>query len=315
FPTVTPLRVIYRGPCAGLSPGNLIWKVHLIISQHFVEISRNLAITMIYLCDVCLKCESVSLVTLVSYERYLALKLIKNDKKNFSQTQLRTCRVCYKKLKFFKRSILFKVKLKIEVDRITSSKMHYPNYPPGYDEETFSNQYFNLKQPTDDAQSGEYLLPVQNQSNLEVTQPEQSCTDDYNCQCDSCQNKYGDLPVLLQGIEQKTFNEKTGPQPSTSSHSSSKKILTCEYCKKTFTHKGDFNKHLRKHTKEKPFSCQICHRKFGHTSNLLRHQRLHSGEKPFACDNCDKRFSRKDKLDCHKRSRTCYEASTSHSYQ
>ncbi|CAG9861100.1 unnamed protein product [Phyllotreta striolata] len=252
---------------------------------------------MIYLCDVCRDCESVSSVDLEGYERLFALKLVDDKRQHKTLT---TCRLCYKKLRFFKKRLILKLKI----------RMHYPNYPPEKEGE-FPDQFFELKEPTN-AQIDEFLSPMEDQ-NLE-NQNTETCTDDYNCQCDNCQKKYGDLPILLQGIEQKTFNDKTDSQPSTSSHSSpSKRILTCEYCKKTFTHKGDFNKHLRKHTKEKPFSCKVCGRKFGHTSNLLRHQRLHSGEKPFTCDNCSKKFSRKDKLDCHKRSRTCYDASTSRS--
>lgn len=144
------------------------------------------------------------------------------------------------------------------------------------------------------------------------------CTNDYNCTCESCQNKFGGLPILLQGIERKTMEERLGAQPSTSSGVPSestdskfpKKCLSCQYCSKSFHHKGDYNKHLRKHTKEKPFSCSVCDRKFSHTSNLQRHFRLHSGHKPFTCKNCSKSFSRKDKLDSHKKSRLCKKRST-----
>lgn len=180
-------------------------------------------------------------------------------------------------------------------------------YPPTTDEQQYQKQYYDLQ--------------IQNQLNYSMIpqpapmEPQEPCTDDYNCKCDSCQNKYGSLPILLQGIEQKSFGQISEPEASTSGQSHSpKRILTCEYCKKPFTHKGDFKKHLRKHTKEKPFSCKFCSKSFGNTSNLLRHQKLHTGEKPFACENCHKKFSRKDKLDCHSRSRTCQDASTSSSY-
>lgn len=76
--------------------------------------------------------------------------------------------------------------------------------------------------------------------------------------------------------------------------------LICEFCKKTFTHTGDLNKHRRKHTGEKPYDCSICKRKFSHASNLVRHQRIHSGEKPFSCPlKCGRNFTRKDKLSEH----------------
>ncbi|XP_050507012.1 zinc finger protein 41 homolog [Diabrotica virgifera virgifera] len=199
-------------------------------------------------------------------------------------------------------------------DPFNPSNLDYATtFPPVTVEEQFQKQYYEFPWQTQPMHS---VVP---QPLPEIPQPLdpciEPCTDDYNCKCDSCQNKYGSLPILLQGIEQKAFGEKSEPEPSTSSHSHTpRRILTCEYCKKTFTHKGDFKKHLRKHTKEKPYSCRYCNKCFGNTSNLLRHQKLHTGEKPFACEHCDKRFSRKDKLDCHRRSRTCQEASTSRSY-
>lgn len=145
------------------------------------------------------------------------------------------------------------------------------------------------------------------------------CTNDYSCSCESCQNKFGGLPLLLEGIERKTMEERLGAQPSTSTGACSdsvetkltRKSLSCQYCNKTFHHKGDYNKHLRKHTKEKPFSCSVCDRKFSHTSNLQRHLRLHSGQKPFSCKNCLKSFSRKDKLASHRKSRLCQKRGSS----
>lgn len=140
------------------------------------------------------------------------------------------------------------------------------------------------------------------------------CTNDYTCTCEKCQNEFGGLPILLQGIEIiKSKEQRLDTQPTTSSGVDSnllesslpKKCLSCPYCYKTFHHKGDYNKHLRKHTKEKPFTCTVCDKKFSHTSNLQRHVRLHSGQKPYTCKICQKSFSRKDKLNSHKNSRLC----------
>ncbi|EEZ98365.1 oocyte zinc finger protein XlCOF28 [Tribolium castaneum] len=134
-------------------------------------------------------------------------------------------------------------------------------------------------------------------------------TDKYNCRCSNCQNKFGSLPLLVQVIEE---NEKTEPMPSTSrdlSPKPSRKTMKCTHCEKTFSHKGDLNKHVRTHTGEQPFTCSVCDRKFAHTSNLARHLRLHSGDRPFTCENCNKHFSRKDKLDLHRRSKNCKKTS------
>lgn len=81
--------------------------------------------------------------------------------------------------------------------------------------------------------------------------------------------------------------------------------FTCQFCNKQFVHKGDFNKHLRIHTKEQPFSCNVCNLRFAHTSNLHRHLRIHSGLKPFICEKCGKAFNRNDKLQSHQKSRNC----------
>ncbi|XP_072384924.1 uncharacterized protein [Diabrotica undecimpunctata] len=293
----------------------------------------------VYQCGVCLKHESVGLVSLTGQERVLALKLLESDKRYVLMltAPLEACQQCYTKIKYPQYFLLYGITTTEEY----TSTMHYPGFPPLPREQQYEDEPFNpstLDYATtfppvtveEQFQKQYYEYPYQAQPMYSIVPqplPEipqhldpcidiEPCTDDYNCKCDSCQNKYGSLPILLQGIEQKSFGEKSEPEPSTSSHSHTpRRILTCEYCKKTFTHKGDFKKHLRKHTKEKPFPCRYCNKCFGNTSNLLRHQKLHTGEKPFACEHCDKKFSRKDKLDCHRRSRTCQEASTSRSYQ
>ena len=102
----------------------------------------------------------------------------------------------------------------------------------------------------------------------------------------------------------------------------------CEDCFKGFTHCGDYKKHLRSHTgerpygchectkqfsrkgdlathismvhkKERPFLCEVCSKSFSQNSDLLKHSRIHSGEKPYACDFCTKKFARKDHLRKH----------------
>lgn len=83
------------------------------------------------------------------------------------------------------------------------------------------------------------------------------------------------------------------------------KIMNCEHCQKTFTHRGDLNKHLRSHTGEQPFVCPVCQRRFTHTSNLQRHLRVHSGDKPFRCERCNRDFGRKDKLLLHQKTKLC----------
>lgn len=124
-------------------------------------------------------------------------------------------------------------------------------------------------------------------------------------------------PVLPEAgcssnVPQQNKPGNVSPIPSTSrSHnlekiiSKSQKTMACQHCGKTFTHRGDMNKHVRSHTGEQPYSCTICNRKFTHTSNLARHVRVHSGLKPFHCDRCNKDFNRRDKLVLHQKTKRC----------
>jgi uncharacterized Zn-finger protein len=47
--------------------------------------------------------------------------------------------------------------------------------------------------------------------------------------------------------------------------------LVCEFCYKSFNHKGHLRVHLRSHTKEKPFPCHLCDAKFTTNSNRKAH--------------------------------------------
>lgn len=177
---------------------------------------------------------------------------------------------------------------------------------------------------------------LHNPNDTDDKQPPQEQPHEYNCDCRECQIKFGSLPLLVQVIEcqeksaeasntmgstslsseKATTNNKVNtssgsaidlPEPSTSSaHSSNtRKSMTCPHCSKSFTHRGDFNKHIRTHTGEQPYKCEICNKRFAHTSNLNRHLKVHSGDRPYVCTVCNKNFNRKDKLDLHKKTKRC----------
>uniref|UniRef100_A0A6U3CYA9 C2H2-type domain-containing protein n=1 Tax=Lotharella globosa TaxID=91324 RepID=A0A6U3CYA9_9EUKA len=56
----------------------------------------------------------------------------------------------------------------------------------------------------------------------------------------------------------------------------------CGYCDKVFHKKGNWQAHLRTHTKEKPFACTACGRQFTQKSNMKRHMlKIHKIPKDF----------------------------------
>ncbi|PMD31024.1 hypothetical protein L207DRAFT_389917, partial [Hyaloscypha variabilis F] len=50
----------------------------------------------------------------------------------------------------------------------------------------------------------------------------------------------------------------------------------CPFCPRAFSKHEHLARHLRSHTKEKPFQCSICDKSFGRQDTLLRHTRSHS---------------------------------------
>lgn len=81
-------------------------------------------------------------------------------------------------------------------------------------------------------------------------------------------------------------------------------MTECKYCKKTFNHSGHLTRHIRTHTREKPYECSYCKKRFSDSSTLTVHTRIHTGERPFSCKFCKKTFSRSDSLRVHVRTHT-----------
>lgn len=95
----------------------------------------------------------------------------------------------------------------------------------------------------------------------------------------------------------------------------------CVFCDRPFEYISHLDRHIRKHSGEKPFVCALCGRRFAQKTYLTTHERTHSGERPYACIECGKSFSQKSSLNVHLRSHTgekpysCSECGKSYAYK
>ncbi|XP_064549466.1 transcription factor Ouib-like isoform X1 [Drosophila montana] len=89
------------------------------------------------------------------------------------------------------------------------------------------------------------------------------------------------------------------PKPSINFTNGCKKLLKakqevaiyiCELCGTHVNSKVSFDRHIRKHTGERPFGCEECSARFLSAAELRAHGLTHTGERPFPCRYCDRRY-------------------------
>lgn len=79
----------------------------------------------------------------------------------------------------------------------------------------------------------------------------------------------------------------------------------CNICGKQFKKPIDLRRHVRTHTKEKPFTCEICSKSFALLCTLKSHLKIHEENKLFfSCQVCSKKFTCKGSLTVHLRIHT-----------
>lgn len=79
----------------------------------------------------------------------------------------------------------------------------------------------------------------------------------------------------------------------------------CNICGKEFKKPIDLRRHVRTHTKEKPFTCEICSKSFALLCTLKAHLKTHEENKQlFSCQVCSKKFTCKGSLTVHLRIHT-----------
>ncbi|RAH61719.1 hypothetical protein BO85DRAFT_501247 [Aspergillus piperis CBS 112811] len=59
-----------------------------------------------------------------------------------------------------------------------------------------------------------------------------------------------------------------------------RKQRSCPWCSQSFTKEDHLSRHIRTHTKERPFLCSVCGKPFGRHDSLLRHARNHGEASP-----------------------------------
>ena len=100
-------------------------------------------------------------------------------------------------------------------------------------------------------------------------------TNDKSQKCDSCEYSCSTKRFLQIHMRMK---HNTGPI----------KLLVCPKCEYSTCLKGNFTKHTRSHTMERPFSCEYCYYRANENINLKRHLRTKHNTGPVKLLRCAK---------------------------
>lgn len=84
-------------------------------------------------------------------------------------------------------------------------------------------------------------------------------------------------------------------------HASGVHLHHCPECDKAFKTPTGLQKHLKWHSKEKPYPCHLCPARFTRKFHLESHVVMHTGEKPHKCPVCERLYARAESLKKHMR--------------
>ena len=79
-----------------------------------------------------------------------------------------------------------------------------------------------------------------------------------------------------------------------------KKLFTCGFCEKKFSHLASMKVHEKVHLGGKPHQCDMCEAKFSNKFDLFAHEKTHADARPYKCDECSETFKTAESLRFHK---------------